>query len=55
MLPAVLEKASFVVAVAALFLQGRVAALMLGFAGVDLLFGALFVLAYVRTGKEDHN
>jgi hypothetical protein len=55
MIPGVLEKAGFGVAAVVLFLQGRVPTLMLVFAGVDLLFAALFVLAYVKTGNADHN
>ena len=50
-LPAILEKASFGIAAAVLFLQGRVPAVLLGFGIVDLIFGALFVLAYAKTGS----
>jgi hypothetical protein len=49
MLPCVLEKLSFGVAVTTLFLLGRVAAAVFGFSLVDVVLGALFVLAYVRT------
>lgn len=51
MIPSVLEKASFGIAVAVLFLQHRVSALLLGFGILDLIFGALFVMAYARTGN----
>ena len=51
-LPAILEKASFGIAIAVLFLQGRAPAIMLGFGIIDLIFGALFALAYVRTGAH---
>lgn len=45
-IPAVLEKWSFGLAVTILFLHHRVSGLILGFAVVDLLLGFLFVLAY---------
>lgn len=50
MIPAVLEKATFGVAAIVLFLFQRVSAVMLGFGIVDLIFGALFVVAYAKTG-----
>lgn len=50
MIPAVLEKATFGVAAVVLFLLGRVSAVMLGFGLLDLIFGALFVVAYAKTG-----
>jgi hypothetical protein len=49
MLPCVLEKLSFGVAVTTLFLLGRVDAIVFGFSLVDVVLGVLFVLAYVRT------
>ena len=49
MIPAVLEKASFGIAVIALFLQHRVSPVMLGAAMIDLILGVLFVLAYFKT------
>ena len=52
MIPAVLEKASFAIAVVILFLQERVAPVMLAFATIDLILGALFVVAYVKTPNE---
>jgi hypothetical protein len=50
MIPAVLEKATFGVAAVVLFLLERVSAVMLGFGVLDLIFGALFVVAYAKTG-----
>lgn len=50
MIPAVLEKATFGVAAVVLFMLGRVSAVMLGFGVLDLIFGALFVVAYRKTG-----
>ena len=49
MIPAVLEKASFGIAAVALFLQGRLSGQMLAAGVVDLILGALFAAAYVRT------
>lgn len=53
MLVAVLEKLSFGLAVPALYLAGRVAPLLLAPAGIDLLLGALFVAAYLKTPRRD--
>ena len=52
MIPAILEKASFAIAVIILFLQNRVSPVMLGAAVIDLIFGLLFVVAYVKTPAE---
>jgi hypothetical protein len=49
MIPSVLEKATFGVAAVILFLTGRVTSLMLGFGIIDLILGALFVVAYIKT------
>jgi hypothetical protein len=49
MLLALVEKASFGVAAIALFLSSRLSAQMLGAGLIDLVLGALFVIAYVRT------
>jgi len=46
MLPGALEKIGFGGAAVALYLQGRLATLMLGFGIVDLVFAALFVAAF---------
>ena len=51
MLPAIFEKLNYVVAIAFLYSQERVAALAMGFAAVDLVLGILFVLAFIRTPK----
>jgi hypothetical protein len=52
MLPAALEKVAFGVAVIALYLQGRVAPMLVGAAVVDLLFATLFLVAFGKTQKE---
>ena len=46
MIPSALEKLSFAAAVFVLYAQGRVPALIVGFGAVDLLLGALFLVAY---------
>jgi hypothetical protein len=52
MLPAMLEKASFALAIPLLYVAGRVAGLWLGFASMDTAWLVLFVIAYLRTPKE---
>jgi hypothetical protein len=49
MIAAILEKFSYASALIVLHLQGRLHASDLTFAGVDLLFGVLFVVAFVKT------
>jgi hypothetical protein len=49
MLAAILEKFTFVIAVLWLYFAGRVDGLMLIFGGIDLLFGVLFVFAWLIT------
>lgn len=53
MLPAILEKLTFVVAVGALLLQGRVAPLALGPASIDLVLAGLFGWAFLRTPASE--
>jgi hypothetical protein len=52
MLPAMLEKASFVVAVILLYAEGRVAPVWIGFASLDTTWFVLFVVAYLWTPQE---
>ena len=49
MIPAIIEKASFAIAVGVLFALNRVSLPMLGAGFVDLILGLLFVVAYLRT------
>ena len=49
MIPSMLEKFSYGIAVVVLVLQARMHASDLLFAATDLLLGILFVVAYVRT------
>jgi hypothetical protein len=49
MIPSILEKATFGIAVIVLFLGHRTSAMMLGFALIDLMLGVAFVMAFVRT------
>jgi hypothetical protein len=48
MIPAVLEKATFGIAVLALFAQQRVSGTLLAFGIIDLVWGSLFLVAYGR-------
>jgi hypothetical protein len=51
MIPPILAKGSFVVAVTLLYMQGRVLLTMLGASMIDLLLLILFLVAYLRTPK----
>lgn len=48
MIPAVLEKATFGIAVVVLFFQSRVSGMVLGFGAFDLLLGGLFFFVWLR-------
>ena len=52
MMPAVLEKATFGIAVLVLFAQQRVSTMLLAFGVIDLTLGLLFTAAYWRTGPR---
>ena len=52
MLPAMLEKASFALAIPLLYAAGRVAGVWLGFAAMDGTWLILLVAAYLRTPNE---
>lgn len=52
MLVAVLEKLSFGLPAAILYAQGRVSTPMLAAGAIDLVLGALFLLAYRATGDS---
>jgi len=52
MIPSVLEKATFGIAVIVLFAGGRVSGRLLTFGLIDLAIGILFVVAYVRTARS---
>lgn len=47
-IPAILEKAGFSIAAIVLFLQHRLASVMLAPAGIDVILGILFLVAYIR-------
>lgn len=49
MIPAMLEKIGFPIAVVVLYLQGRLAPTIFPFAGADLLLCVLFFISYVKT------
>jgi hypothetical protein len=48
MLPAIVEKASFLIPVIVLYLQHRVSSFMLGMASVDGVLGVLFFLSFLK-------
>ena len=52
MIPAVLEKFTFGIAVVVLYLQKRVPTFLVGFAAIDLIFGALFIAVYLKTAEK---
>jgi hypothetical protein len=49
MIPAVIEKFSFAIAVFVLFALGRVASITVGLAGIDLILGLLFIASFLKT------
>lgn len=52
MLPSMLEKFGYFASFATLYVQHRLHASDLGFAAVDLVFGVLFVVAFLRSATE---
>jgi len=52
MIPSIIEKFSYGGAVVILVLQGRMHSSDLVFAGMDLVLGVLFVMAYFRTPQR---
>lgn len=53
MIPSIIEKFSFAIAVVALYLQNRVAPMMLGAGLIDMALGVLFVLSFVKTASRE--
>lgn len=51
MIPSILEKIGFPIAIVVLYLQGRVAPMIFAPAGADLLLGVLFFVSYVKTAE----
>ena len=52
MIPAIVEKLTFVVAVAVLFAKGRVPTPIVFFSAIDFVLGVLFVISLRRTPKS---
>jgi len=50
-IPSVVEKFAYGIALVVLFLQSRLHASDLMFGCIDLLFGVLFIAAFIRTGQ----
>lgn len=55
MVPPMLAKGSFVIAVTVLFLQQRVSSTTLGASMIDLLLVILFVIAYLKTPRQSRS
>lgn len=53
MLPAIIEKLSFVIAMVVLFAQGRVASAPMGFVVIDFVLAILFALSFQRTSGSE--
>jgi hypothetical protein len=49
MIPSLVEKFAFAIAIGVLFLRERVPETLVGFGGIDLVLGILFVVAWLRT------
>src|SRR5260221_9491247 len=52
MIPSMLEKASFTLAITILYVLERVTVTWVGFASMDATWLVLFIIAYLRTSKE---
>lgn len=52
MIPSVIEKGSYGIALFALFGQERVGSLLVWFGSIDLLLGILFLIAFYKTPKN---
>jgi hypothetical protein len=52
MLAAIVEKATFAIATAWLYMAGRLGVQMLGAGMIDLVLGTLFAIAYLRTAAR---
>jgi len=52
MIPSILEKVSFAIAVLILFFQHRIPPIILAAGMIDLIFGVLFILAYFKTSTR---
>jgi hypothetical protein len=55
MIPSVIEKFIYGASLTALYLQHRLHPSDLMFAGIDTLFGILFIVAYSRTAASSGN
>lgn len=53
MLPAIIEKLSFVIAMVVLFAQGRVASAPMGFVVIDFVLAILFAMSFQRTSGSE--
>lgn len=54
MIPAMLEKFGFTIAVTILYFQNRVGTVLFGFGLIDFVLGILFVIAYILCAEGAH-
>lgn len=54
MIPAILEKFGFTIAVTILYLQHRVGTMIFGFGMIDLVLGVSFVISYILCAEGAH-
>lgn len=55
MIPSVIEKITFGIAAVVLFLQNRLAMPLFAAGLIDLIFGSLFIIAFLKTKPESFN
>ena len=55
MIPSVLEKFTYAIAAAVLYVQARMRASDLVFVAADFIFGALFLIAFFKTAAARHS
>lgn len=53
MIPSIIEKFSFVIALVVLFIQQRVASAMMIAGGLDLVLGILFIISFIKTPERE--
>ena len=53
MLPSIVEKASFGIAGAVLYMQGRLSSFMFGAAMADSVLGVLFIISWIATSTRE--
>jgi len=54
MIPSILEKFSYTIALIVLYSYGRIDSFLMWFAGIDGILGLLFLIAFLKTAKPEH-